>query len=358
MLVLLAMVHQFSSFIFEVTPGFGLQWYGTALFFIFVCSYLLVRWMASRQRNLLPKAQVLDFVLVLLFSSAVGARLGYAVFYEPNLFMMFKAEFPFWGLFALNEGGLSVHGAILGVFLGCILFAARFGIGPSYLFDLASIVGALALLLGRSASFFAGELWGRVAPASFAWSVKYPQEIMQWPTINFEKLAGLSEVAATVGVAREDFLAQIDSYRTGLEAQFTLLQTLQKIVKAALSGQGQVLSQVEPLLTARYPSQLIQAGLEGLLLFLILFFFWRRPRVSGVVASLFLILYSVFRFIGEFFREPDVHLGFQWLDLTQGQWLSLVTFFLGLLFYFMWTRRNTVEVLGWGKTQSVRIHRR
>lgn len=356
--MLSSMVHQFSPFIFEVTPGFGLQWYGTSLFFIFVLSSLLVRWMASRQRDLLPKAQVLDFILVLLFSAGLGARLGYAVFYEPNLFLMFRAEFPFWGLLALDEGGLSVHGAIFGAFLGCIVFATRFGIGHSYLFDLASVVGALALLFGRGASFFAGELWGRVAPANFFWAVKYPQEIMQWPTTNFEKLAGLADVAPAVAVAREEFLAQMDLYRTGLEAQFNFLQTLQKIVDAALSGQTQVLSVVEPLLTSRYPSQLIQAGLEGVLLFLVLFLFWRKPRVSGAVASLFLILYSVLRFVGEFFREPDVHLGFQWFGLTQGQWLSLVTFVLGLLFYFIGTRRNTVEVLGWGKAQSVRIHRR
>lgn len=352
------MVHQFSSFIFEITPGFGVQWYGTALLLIFVLGYLLVRWMASRQRGLLPKAQVLDFVLVLLFSAGFGARFGYCVFYEPHLFLMFKAEFPFWGVFALNEGGLSVHGGIFGAFLGCFLFATRFGIGHSYLFDLSSIVGAMALLVGRAASFFAGEMWGRPAPPEVSWAVKYPQEILQWPTTGFEKVASLADVASRVGVSREEFLSQMDLYRTGIEAQFTLLQTLQKIVDSALAGQSQILSVLEPLLTPRYPSQLIQAGLEGFLLFALLFFFWRRPRVSGAVASLFLILHSIFRFIGEFYREPDPHLGLQWLNWTQGQWLSLVTLFFGFGFYFLWTRRSTVEVLGWGKAQSVRIHRR
>lgn len=73
----------------------------------------------------------------------------------------------------------------------------------------------------------------------------------------------------------------------------------------------------------RHPSQLYQGLMEGLLLFVILWLFARRKRYRGQVAGLFLAGYGIFRFIGEFFREPDSHLGYLGLGLTMGQWLSV-----------------------------------
>lgn len=86
---------------------------------------------------------------------------------------------------------------------------------------------------------------------------------------------------------------------------------------------------------ARHPSQLYQALLEGLVLFLILWFFSRKPRPTMAVSGLFLIGYAVFRFGVEFVRVPDAQLGylaFGWL--TMGQLLSLPMFLLGL--GFLW----------------------
>lgn len=74
----------------------------------------------------------------------------------------------------------------------------------------------------------------------------------------------------------------------------------------------------------RHPSQLYEAGLEGLLLFIILWRFSARPRPVGAVSGLFVLGYGVFRFSVEFFREPDRHLGFLLADsLTMGMLLSL-----------------------------------
>ena len=73
----------------------------------------------------------------------------------------------------------------------------------------------------------------------------------------------------------------------------------------------------------RHPSQLYQFGLEGLLLFVVLWSYAQRPRPMGAVSGLFLIGYGTFRFIAEFAREPDNFLGFLALGLTMGQWLSL-----------------------------------
>jgi len=73
----------------------------------------------------------------------------------------------------------------------------------------------------------------------------------------------------------------------------------------------------------RHPSQLYQALLEGMLLFVLLWLYARGPRRLGEVSAAFLIGYGTFRFIVEFFREPDPHLGLLGLGLSMGQWLSL-----------------------------------
>lgn len=79
----------------------------------------------------------------------------------------------------------------------------------------------------------------------------------------------------------------------------------------------------DPLQVARHPSQLYQAFLEGLVLFVVLFWFSRKPRPTGVISGLFLILYGSFRFAVEFVRAPDAHIGLELLGLTRGQLLSI-----------------------------------
>lgn len=91
----------------------------------------------------------------------------------------------------------------------------------------------------------------------------------------------------------------------------------------------------------RHPSQLYQAALEGLALFLIVWFYSAKPRPTMAVSGLFLIGYGVFRFIVEFFRQPDAHIGYLAFDwLTMGQLLSLPMIILGLLFMLIAYRRE------------------
>ena len=83
----------------------------------------------------------------------------------------------------------------------------------------------------------------------------------------------------------------------------------------------------------RHPSQIYEAILEGFVLFLILLFFQNRERIiykSGLVSSLFLIFYSLFRFICEYFREPDPHIGLQYFNLSLGQIYSIFFFIIGI----------------------------
>ena len=82
----------------------------------------------------------------------------------------------------------------------------------------------------------------------------------------------------------------------------------------------------------RHPSQLYEAIFEGLILFLILIYFRRKGfmKIPGLISSLFLIFYSFFRFVIEFFRVPDEQLGFLFFNLSMGQIMSLTFFIAGI----------------------------
>lgn len=81
---------------------------------------------------------------------------------------------------------------------------------------------------------------------------------------------------------------------------------------------------------ARHPSQLYQAALEGFCLFLVLYLFSKKRRPVGVISGMFLFGYGVSRFIMEFFREPDAHLGLLTFNLSMGQLLTIPMLVIGL----------------------------
>ena len=87
----------------------------------------------------------------------------------------------------------------------------------------------------------------------------------------------------------------------------------------------------------RHPSQLYEALLEGVFLFLIMIFFWNKFKINtpGKLSALFLIFYSFFRYILEYFREPDDQLGYLIFNLTMGQLMSCIFFLTGLFLYFL-----------------------
>jgi phosphatidylglycerol---prolipoprotein diacylglyceryl transferase len=87
----------------------------------------------------------------------------------------------------------------------------------------------------------------------------------------------------------------------------------------------------DPLQLARHPSQLYQFALEGLLLFVIVYWFSSRPRPTWAVAGVFSLGYGCLRFFAEFFREPDQHIGFEALGwVTRGQLLCVPMILLGI----------------------------
>lgn len=179
------------------------------------------------------------------------------------------------------QGGMAFHGGLLGVVIAALLFARRHAIPRLSLTDALCLGTPPGLLLGRIANFINAELWGR--PTEVPWGVIFP------------------------GTAAQDC--------PGVEGP-----------------------------CARHPSQLYEAGLEGLVLgILLIWLVWARKaaRTPGVVAGVFFAGYGAARFLVEFVRQPDAQfvspgnpLGLAWhvggYGLTMGQILSLPMILLGL----------------------------
>ena len=87
----------------------------------------------------------------------------------------------------------------------------------------------------------------------------------------------------------------------------------------------------------RHPSQLYEAVLEGVVLFGILIYFWTKDYLKspGKISALFLIFYSIFRFITEYYRLPDIQLGYLFLNLTMGQFLSFIFLIIGVFLFYI-----------------------
>jgi phosphatidylglycerol---prolipoprotein diacylglyceryl transferase len=302
--------------------------------------------------------QVSDFITYGAFGTLIGGRLGYVLFYDPSLITKFKAELPFWGVLAVNEGGMASHGGIIGIVIGAALYANKINISKLYLLDLVAVGGPLGVMFGRIANFINGELVGRPAPADLPWAVRFPQDIMQWPRSEFDRLRGLEDVVSAVGGEKEKWLTSIDTYRSDATAQDYVYAMLDRIVVEIQNGNAAAKQLIGPLLTPRHPSQLYAAFGEGLFIFLVLFFLWRKSRKPGFIAASFIILYAFVRISDEFFRMPDAEIGFQALGLTRGQWLSVVMIVIGFIAMFVWTRTSSLFINGWGRTQNIKVGRR
>ena len=92
----------------------------------------------------------------------------------------------------------------------------------------------------------------------------------------------------------------------------------------------------------RHPSQLYEAFLEGIVLFFILGYFFKKnyQKKPGQISGLFLIFYSLFRFFIEYFRSPDLQIGYLIFNLTLGQLISSAFIVLGTLLFFIKKNEN------------------
>ncbi|MBS0189187.1 MAG: prolipoprotein diacylglyceryl transferase [Planctomycetes bacterium] len=358
----LAWLHDLSPFALQISDGFGLRWYGLSYAAGFAAAYFLLRALAKRQLILIPVDRVADAMTWLILGVVVGGRLGYAIFYEPKLFVTFSSSFPWWSLFTLNKGGMASHGGIVGVIIASWWISRGFRdesgqiVGRSsvrHVLDVMALICPPGLFFGRLANFVNGELLGKIVamPGEKGpwWSVQFPQEILSSP---MSKGGHRPPLTATQEHALDELLLRHALPTDGFEQAYDRVLTL--LQKGGEAGR-RIGAELSPLISYRHPSQLYQAFAEGLVLWCVLLFIWRKPRAQGVVASWFLIVYGALRILTEFWRLPDAQLAVQRvLGLSRGQWLSVLMVIAGVVM-LAWVlalarRQNPPELIGgWAK---------
>jgi phosphatidylglycerol:prolipoprotein diacylglycerol transferase len=372
-------LHNIDPFAIQITETFGLRWYGLAYLTCFIVGALIARRIARVGLSTLGPREITDFVISVAIAVLLGGRLGYVLFYKPELFIKFDGAFPWWGVLRINEGGMSSHGGMIGVGLMTWWYAHRsrrrvaLGQAPRgsehswlHLFDIASFSSTIGFFFGRIANFINAELIGRPCDPKLPWAVKFPQDMHDWigPWLSapspqqtlaqehLEKLAPLVEQvwAGQAKVSAQDWLHAVVSRSD--EGIVLVERTIPKLIHAIQDGgpTGDAVSQVvAPLLITHHPSQIYAALLEGLFVFLVLAIVWLKPRKPGVISGLFGVCYGIARIIGEFYRTPDAFIQnqeFEHLGLTRGQLLSIALTIAGLWLLWYCSRRNVAKLGG------------
>lgn len=277
---------QFDPVALQLGP-LAIRWYALS----YIVGFVLFIWLGRKRIQSTPNAiltkESLDDLLTWgVFGVILGGRLGYVLFYQLDSYLANPIN-----ILKVWEGGMSFHGGFLGVIVAMWLYSRKHKISFLKLLDFIAPLVPLGLASGRIGNFINGELWGRITDPSHFWAMGFPQ-------------------AHYVDTQ----LAQTNTQYAQWLAQYTALP--------------------------RHPSQLYQFALEGVCLFVIVWYFSKKQRPTGQVAALFLAGYGVFRFIAEYARQPDDHLGLLTLGMSMGQWLSLPMVVVGLIAFFYFQRKS------------------
>ena len=236
---------------------FTIRWYGLAYVAGFILAGIVVYFYAKHWKINFSSYNITVFVCYIAIGIVVCARLGYCLFYGNGYYF----EHPIQ-ILALNQGGMSFHGGMIGAVLAGILYARVFKMPFMSLADLVACAVPVGLFFGRCANFINGELYG--APTDLPWGV-----------------------------------------------DFTNSNVMQ------------------------HPSQLYEALLEGVVIFIIMFALSRKnnpARPRGFFLGTFLVLCAIFRILIEFVRLPDAQIGYFFGTWgTMGQLLSLPMLVAGIL---------------------------
>lgn len=262
---------------------FTLRWYSLAYIAGIVIGWWYLLKLLDQPGAPMARRHADDLVFYATLGIILGGRIGYVLFYAPDMLLHPLRILRLW------DGGMSFHGGVIGTSLAIILFARRNGLNWLRIHDYVACVVPFGLFFGRLANFVNGELWGK--PTDVPWAIVFSRTVP----------AGVPE-------------------------------------------------------PARHPSQLYEAGLEGVALFALLYFFFWRTNARyqpGKLTGLFLLGYGTARFVVEFFREPDSQFAGTFFATTihMGQVLCLPMIAGGL--YLILTapgRRQRVEPIAGGQS--------
>jgi len=256
---------QFDPVIIRLGP-LSIRWYALAYIISLVIGWRLARRYARLSPPVATELQVDDFLTWATLGVVLGGRLGYVLFYQPEVYLAHPLA-----ILAVWEGGMSFHGGMLGVAIAIIVFCRRNAIPLFGFADRIAIVAPIGLGLGRVANFINGELWGRPAPAWLPWAMEFPRapDCPSFPNICVPRHPSQLYEALLEGVVL-----------------FTVMFVLSR----------------REALRARF----------------------------GLLTGLFLCGYAMARIICESFREPDAFLGFLAFGTTMGQLLCVPMLVVGL----------------------------
>lgn len=342
-------VHTLNPFLIEFYNGFGIRWYGLAYLAGFVCGYFVIHYLAKKKITPMKPEQVGDFITWVAIGTLVGGRIGYVIFYSPNLLTSFDSVFPYWGALRVNEGGMASHGGILGIMVAAFFYCRKHKIPLIHSLDMVVFGGSLGIFFGRIANYINGELYGRQAAEGFFWIVKFPQEMYTWINGSVDRLRSLAPAVESLKppIESSTWMGWVSNLSVDGPSRNAVGQTIDNLVLATQTGNEAVIQALSVVLTPRYPSQLFQALLEGLFVFFALVWLWRKPQKMGVISGWFGVLYCVARIIGEQFRLPDAHIGYELFGMTRGQWLSVALLIVAIVYLAAAYRRSTKKVGGW-----------
>ena len=147
--------------------GLTIRWYSISYILGFIYFYFFAY--KNLKQFSLDKKKLEDLFFYLFISVIIGGRLGYAIFYNLNFYIQNPFE-----IFKVWQGGMSFHGALIGIILTTIIFSIKKNILIFKLSDLLSITAPVGIFLGRISNFLNKELVGK--PTEFFLSVRYPNE--------------------------------------------------------------------------------------------------------------------------------------------------------------------------------------
>ena len=154
----------------------AIRWYALAYIAGIVIGWRLLRRLVLSPPEVATELHADDFVSWATLGIVLGGRLGYCLFYQPEVYLADPL-----GILRVWSGGMSFHGGMLGVAIATIWFCRKNAISLLGFADRVAVCVPIGLGLGRVANFINGELWGRPASEAVPWAMVFPRDPEQLP---------------------------------------------------------------------------------------------------------------------------------------------------------------------------------
>ena len=264
----------------EVFPSIPIlhlvRWYGLMYIFAFSTAYFILKKLLKEgffntENYIATEDDIFSYISTGIVFLLIGARVFSTLVYDTSGLYLRKPYLIFWPFDEVTHkftglAGMSYHGGFIGGLLGCIFWCKKNKRPVLKWLDAIVIAVTAGYTFGRIGNFLNGELFGRVT--AMPWGVIFPSAQKFSVSLDWVK-ATMEQIGLTV-------------------AEGTRLVNL-----------------------PRHPSQLYEAFFEGFFTFIILWNVHKKKMADGVVASLYPICYGTVRFVIEYFREPDIDIGYR-----------------------------------------------